>query len=216
MVVTRSGVARVKRKMVLASSDSVSTASMEMPVPMNRARSQRPKKIKPLRAIPGDFTTAKEGTIPEAAGDVGDSGSPCAEAQAAHADEWMASAGPHLEDSFMHWSGGPWCDSRMLLITTSDNSSVNVIVQSALTQIPVTTAEHEASNCNKKSDIESYVKHDFQQFNKVFYHKLDDLLASVTQAQNSTELQRDMNTNHHKLSDEVTTLSSQMAEFIDC
>ncbi|KZV57765.1 hypothetical protein F511_13310 [Dorcoceras hygrometricum] len=46
------GVPCPKWNMILASPNSESTTSMELPVPKKKPRSQRPKKIKPLRAIP--------------------------------------------------------------------------------------------------------------------------------------------------------------------
>ncbi|KZV52921.1 hypothetical protein F511_19077 [Dorcoceras hygrometricum] len=51
-----------KRKMVLASSDFESTTYMEPHVPMKKPHSQRPKKVKLLRAIP---TGADQAFIPE-------------------------------------------------------------------------------------------------------------------------------------------------------
>ncbi|KZV50476.1 hypothetical protein F511_31998 [Dorcoceras hygrometricum] len=113
---------------------------------------------------------------------------------------------------------------RLLFI--GDNSSENTIVQSPPAQessaaqddTPVKTTDREESSCTEESDTESYVKYDFQQFKKVFHRKMDDLLATLSQAQTLMEsrILWDMNANHQKLSDEVSTLSSQMAELVDC
>ncbi|KZV17263.1 hypothetical protein F511_19284 [Dorcoceras hygrometricum] len=57
-----------------------------------------------------------------------------------------------------------------------------------------------------------------RQFTKLFYRKLDDLLVSMNRAQTSMEsrIGRDMHENHQRLSNEVTILSSQVAEVVPC
>ncbi|KZV39812.1 cell wall [Dorcoceras hygrometricum] len=60
-----------------------------------------------LQKIGSAWRRCEEGDIPEAVGTIGDVGGSGAAAQAARTDEGMAAAGSHLEDSFVHCSGGP-------------------------------------------------------------------------------------------------------------
>ncbi|KZV57764.1 hypothetical protein F511_13309 [Dorcoceras hygrometricum] len=96
--------------------------------------------------------------------------------------------------------------------------TTNALEFSDVAHIAAQTAADSLSRSNSSFICEDLIKDSTPQFKKVFYRNLDDLLDSMNLAQTSMEsfIVQDMNANHQRLSDEVNTLCSQMAEVVDC
>ncbi|KZV46004.1 (6-4)DNA photolyase [Dorcoceras hygrometricum] len=109
---------------------------------------------------------------------------------------------------------------------------------SPLSRLHLHQSNHEASGCAEESQSELFLKKrlveeqqapvqnmeqsapDDQADNNedTSAFAIDDLLDSMNRAQTLMEscIVRDMNSNHQRMSDELNTLSSQMAEVINC
>ncbi|KZV28050.1 hypothetical protein F511_06919 [Dorcoceras hygrometricum] len=186
-------------------------------------RSQRPKEIKPLRAIPAK---AAQDSIPEAAKEEAEIAqqegiSITADEDPIPEDVWTPSGGDSLgaeaHDESVNGGKAFGPHLRILLYTEVILSFISMR-DSHHRQYPDFTyhlffnrlqkdigGHQSATSLDIMSDDQRFVKYDFQLFNKVFYCKMNDLLDSMNQAQilMKSRIVRDMNGNHQKLSDEV-------------
>ncbi|KZV20558.1 splicing factor 3B subunit 1-like [Dorcoceras hygrometricum] len=244
----------LKLNMILESSNSYSVASVELPVPMKKPGCQRPKKIKPIRAIPigaaqasilevadeeevggakpgGAFFAAEEGDIPDNVGIYGGSG-----------------AEEHYTEVFkaIHEQLEPWVtkfDEWRLLRT-------EVRLDTILSMTPIEELTKIEDDMMKRAEIERV--YELMMRRELIYLKLvvELLEKSVASVGNEEQQAQELNNEQldpenqvenneetsdfaivryrpklkmlqvlqsfQKLSDEVTNLSSQMAEVVDC